>query len=438
MTKSNSKAFYKSRDWEAPLTSIEKGVPLVERAVPLDQVAAQNWNLLKGDLPLPVAVLREEALRSNSAWMRKFLSQAGVDIAPHGKTTLAPALFDLQIADGAWAITVSTSQHFTVAVQAGFTRIFMANQLVGAGSIRDVLMGLKTKPNIEFFCLVDNKSNVAALAAAIRDIGLSRPLNVLVELGYQGGRTGSRTIEEAVEVARAVAENADALCLAGIEGFEGLLRNDGTPEVIAQIEALLSGMGRLAELVDTENLYGRPEVLLSAGGSSYFDLVATALKKVRLSRPTRVVIRSGCYITHDSHMYVRARDALARRDPGVAAIGELQPALEVWAAVQSRSEPAKAIISMGKRDVSYDDPPIALKWFRPGVHKTPQPAPEGLAVEKLNDQHCHLRIPNDSPLQVGDLLGFGISHPCLTFDKWRILHLVDSAYQVTDTIRTYF
>ncbi|WP_298723711.1 amino acid deaminase [uncultured Ferrovibrio sp.] len=435
---SNSKIHYKIRDWEAPLTTIEKGVPFLEQPLPLDQVGDRKWSLLAGDLPLPVAVLREQALLNNSTWMRRFLAQTGVDIAPHGKTTLAPALFDLQIADGAWAITVSTSQHFTLAVRSGFTRILMANQLIGAGSIRDVLRGLKANPDVEFFCLVDSKENVAALASAAREIGLARPLNALVELGYQGGRTGCRTVEEAIEVARQVAAESEALCLSGIEGFEGLLRNDGTPEVLAQIEALLAGMGRLAEMADAENLYGRPEVLLSAGGSSYFDLVATALKKVRLSRPTRVIIRSGCYITHDSHMYVRARHALARRSPGVAAIGDLQPALEVWAAVQSRPEAAKAIISMGKRDISYDDPPIALKWLRPGLHTSPQPAPAGLVVEKLNDQHCHLRLPEDSPLQVGDLVGFGISHPCLTFDKWRVLHLVDEAYQVTGSIRTYF
>lgn len=438
MTKDTDIVLGASRPWEAPLTALEKGVPALSAPLPLDQVAAQGWNILAEDVPLPAAILHERALRANSAWMRGYLEQTGASIAPHGKTSMAPALYDLQVSDGAWAITVSTPQHFAVARAFGYSRIFMANQLVGRRGIADVIDGLKASPELVFYCLVDDVANVAALASAVRDRGLDRPLNVLVELGYEGGRTGCRSVEVALRVARAVAEQKDALNLAGIEGFEGLLRNDGAPEIIAQVNALLDGMLALAETAEAEGLLGAGEVLLSAGGSSYYDLVAAKLSKAKLERPFRVLIRSGCYITHDSHMYVRARDAMARRDPALAATGSLQHALEVWAYVQSRPESCKAIIGFGKRDTSYDDPPVALKWYRPGLHDNPQPVPPGHAVQRLNDQHCHLEIPADSPLQVGDMLGFGISHPCLTFDKWRVMHLVDEEYTVTGSIRTYF
>lgn len=428
----------KPRDWEAPLTRVEKGVPASEMPLPLDQVPARGWRLLAEDLPLPVAVLREKALRSNSAWMRDYLGMAGVSLAPHGKTSMAPGLFDLQIQDGAWAITVSTPHQFSVAREFGYSRIFMANQLVGRRAIADVIDGLEASPEIQFFCIVDDVKNVEALAEAVQARGLNRPLNVLVELGYEGGRTGCRTVSAALDVARAVASRRGALRLAGIEGFEGLLRNDGAAEVIAQVEALLAGMVELAETAEREGLFDDGEVLLSAGGSAYYDLVSARLSSARLGRPSRVLIRSGCYITHDSHMYVRARKALAERDPALAATGELTHALEVWAYVHSRPESQKAIIGFGKRDASYDDPPLALTWFRPGLHTAPQQLPTGYDVQRLNDQHCHLSIPADSPLQVGDMIGFGISHPCLTFDKWRILHLVDEDYRVTGSLRTYF
>ncbi|WP_346891239.1 amino acid deaminase [uncultured Roseibium sp.] len=438
MTEKTNHLLGAARPWEAPLTGLEKGVPAGQGGVPLHQVGAQGWNLLAEDLPLPVAVLRERALRANSAWMQQYLGQAGVSIAPHGKTSMAPALFDLQVRDGAWAITVSTPQHFAVAREFGYSRIFMANQLVGRRGIADVIDGLKASPDLEFFCLVDDADNVAVLAETVRKRGFDRPLNVLVELGYQGGRTGCRTLPEALAVARTVASAPDALRLAGIEGFEGLLRNDGTPEVLSQVDALLRGMVTLAETAEQEGLFGDGEVLLSAGGSSYYDLVAARLSTARLKHPYRVLIRSGCYITHDSHMYVRAREALSRRDPELAATGELAHALEVWAYVQSRPERQKAIVGFGKRDASYDDPPVALKWFRPGTHEKPVSMPDGHVVQRLNDQHCHLQIPEESPLRVGDMIGFGISHPCLTFDKWRVLHLVDERYRVTGSIRTYF
>ena len=427
------------RPWEAPLTSLEKGVPALEAPLPLADVAAQGWRLLAEDLPLPAAVIRERELRANSEWMRRFLLANQAGIAPHGKTTMAPALFDLQIADGAWAITVSTPHQFRVALAFGYRRIFMANQLVGRRAIADTVAALASAPEVEFFCLVDDPAHVAALAAAVRAGGMRHPLNVLVELGYAGGRTGCRTVGEALELARQVAAAAPALRLAGIEGFEGLIRGDGAPDNMAQVVALLDGMVALAEAADAEGLLAE-EAILSAGGSAYFDIVAQKLGAAALSVPRRVLIRSGCYITHDSVLYVRAQEALRRRDPDLAdAGGGLRAALEVWAYVQSRPEPGRAIVGFGKRDISYDDLPLPLRWYRPGQEDpAPREMPPGHRVLRLNDQHCHLEIPPDSPLRVGDMLGFGIGHPCLTFDKWRVMHLVDDDYRVTGSFRTYF
>jgi D-serine dehydratase len=116
----------------------------------------------------------------------------------------------------------------------------------------------------------------------------------------------------------------------------------------------------------------------------------------------------------------------------------LQAALEVWAYVQSRPDPVKAIIGMGKPDISYDDPPVALSWFRLGAMTAPRPIPGGHQVVRLNDQRCHLTTPEDSPLAVGDMVAFGISHPCLAFDKWRLIRLVDDDYRALSSIRTYF
>ncbi|RFC68921.1 MULTISPECIES: amino acid deaminase [Mesorhizobium] len=438
MTKPQANAVHAPRPWEAPLTSIDKGAPALAAPVPLSEIAAQKWNVLAEDLPLPAAVIRQDALLHNSQWMRNFLDDSRAFIAPHGKTTMAPALFDLQIADGAWGITVATPHQFQVAAAFGYKRIFMANQVIGRRAMADIVETLNAHPDIEFFCLVDDLSNAEALAQAVRSGNAKRPLNVLVELGYAGGRTGCRTVERALALARKVHAMRDALDLAGIEGFEGLIKNDGSPEALAQVGQLLDGMVTLAETADNEGLFSADEVLLSAGGSAYYDVVARKLGAAKLARAKRVLIRSGCYITHDSVLYARAQEALRVREPALAnAGGGLQAALEIWAYVQSRPEPGKAIIGFGKRDISYDDLPLALKWFRPGM-AAPSTVPTGHTVLRLNDQHCHLEIPENSPLVVGDMIGFGISHPCLTFDKWRVMHLVDENYQVTASFRTYF
>ena len=45
--------------------------------IALRDIGSQGWNLLREDLPLPLAVLRESALAHNGDWMRRFLEASG-------------------------------------------------------------------------------------------------------------------------------------------------------------------------------------------------------------------------------------------------------------------------------------------------------------------------------------------------------------------------
>lgn len=425
---------------DLPLSSLDKGVPPMSGPTPIKEVAAKHWNLLREDLPLPVAVLRDKAVRDNSAWMRSFLGDAGAVLSPHGKTTMCPALFDLQLADGAWAITVSTLHQIQVARSFGVKRIFLANQLIGRQAIDFVIGELAADSSFEFLFLADSQENVRAIADAARKARSNRPLQVLVELGYPGGRTGCRSRDEALDLARYIESTEGLLVLRGIEGFEGLLKGADNGATLKLVENFVGQMVSLARLCDAENLFAADPIILSAGGSAFYDVVVEGLGAAALSRPSMVLVRSGCYITHDSVLYAKAVDALRERNPELAnARGGLTPALEVWAYVQSRPETEKLIAGLGKRDVSYDDQPVALTWFRPGSGmEKPQKLSPDHTVMRLNDQHCHMTIPAGSPLKVGDMVGFGISHPCLTFDKWRVLHVVDENYQVISSVRTYF
>jgi D-serine dehydratase len=425
---------------DAPLSSLEKGVPPMGAELPMTEVAKQGWNILREDLPLPVAVLKEGALLHNSEWMKSFLAKGGAYLAPHGKTTMSPALFDLQLADGAWAITVSTPHQIQVARGFGYQRIFLANQLVGARAIDYIIAELGRDSEFEFLFLVDSAENVEMIAQAARNANLQRPVEVLVEIGYTGGRTGCRSIEEALQLARAVHQTDGVIVLRGIEGFEGLLKGSDNATTLELVRGFLDKMLSLAHACDGENLFGADLIILSAGGSSFYDVVVEKLGSAGLSKPSMVLVRSGCYITHDSVLYAKAVQALRERNPILAdEHGGLTPALEVWAYVQSRPEAEKLIAALGKRDISYDDQPVPLVWFRPGsAMESPQPLSPGHVVTRLNDQHCHVTVPQDTPLKVGDMIGFGISHPCLTFDKWRVMHVVDDNYQINSSIRTYF
>jgi D-serine dehydratase len=421
-----------------PVPPTTKGWPAVAGALPLGEVGRQGWNLLREDLPLPVAVLKGSALARNSRWMRGFLEHFDVRLCPHGKTTMAPQLFARQLGDGAWGITVATVQQLMVCRRFGVPRVLMANQLVGRQAVRAVLAELQADPGFEFLCLVDSLDGVEILRRELEQMPLGRPFEVLLEGGIAGGRAGCRSGGAALAVARAVAAVPE-LALVGIEGFEDVV--GGSPaDVEGKIATFLADLVDLARACARENLFAPGPVILSAGGSKYFDQVTRAFRGADLDRPVEVVLRSGCYLSHDSRIYTDAFARLRARTPEVERLGEgLAPALELWATVQSTPEPGLAIATMGKRDVSHDvDLPLARQWFRPGLHRRPQDLGPGFQVIGLYDQHTCIGVPADSPLEVGDLVSFGISHPCTTFDKWRLLYVVDDDYTVTEAIRTFF
>lgn len=416
----------------------DKGLPITE---PLRQgaIGVQGWNVLHADTSFPVAVLKTAALKHNLEWMRRFCEHHGVLLAPHGKTTISPQLFGAQLANGAWGITLASATQVQVAHRFGVRRVLLANQLIAPADIKAILALLHGDPDFACVVLADSLAGVARLAQAVEAHPLQRPLPVLVELGLAGKRAGCRTPEEALTVARAIA-GAPGLLLAGFEGYEGLLVTDARAADLRAVDAFLAQLVALAQSADDEGLFTGSEILLSAGGSSYFDLVARGFAKLgSLSKPVKAILRSGCYLTSDHGLYQRhIRELNAREDEEEG----LRPALEVWSMVQSRPEPNLAILTMGKRDASYDaDLPTPLCWHRPGPG-TPHALPAGAAIVKMNDQHAYLRLPEAHPLcselAVGDLVGCGISHPCTTFDKWKLLLEVDDSYAVRGAINTFF
>ena len=416
-----------------------KGLALTE---PIHQgaIGVQGWNVLHGDTGLPVALLKLSALRHNMEWMRAFCARHGVSLAPHGKTTMSPQLFGAQLDNGAWGITLAAAHQVQVAHRYGVRRVLLANQLVARADLRAVLHLLRGDPDFVCYVLADSLAGVALLAEAAAEQGLARPLPVLVELGLSGKRAGCRTPEQALTVARAI-EGAPGLVLAGFEGYEGLLVSDDHAADVRAVDAFLAQLAALVAGADDEGLFGVPEIIVSAGGSAYFDLVATALSGLgKLSRPLRPVLRSGCYLTSDHGMYerhLRQLDARSSVAPGAG----LRPALEIWSAVLSRPEPGLAILTMGKRDASHDAGlPRPLLRHRPGPG-APEALPPGCTIVKMNDQHAYLHLPEGPVrelLAVGDLVGCGISHPCTTFDKWPLLLAVDDDYAVRGAFNTVF
>jgi D-serine dehydratase len=413
-----------------------KGIPGGTAPFRLGDIGKKGWNVLREDTNFPIAVLKQSALTHNSHWMRDFLLRSHAVIAPHGKTTMAPQLFSKQMEDGAWAITLATPQQIQVARDFGFSRIVMANQLVGKQAIRYVLDELRRDPALDFYCLVDSEAGVRQLADAARAANVGRPLQVLLEGGMPGVRTGVRDRATGLAVARAVKQAEPFLALRGVEGFEGLA-GGSRAEAEAAVRTFLDLLVDLAHDCEREGLFAPGEIILTAGGSAFYDMVLARFTHAGLTRPARVLIRSGCYLSHDSARYRRAFADIVDRTPDAATGGGLVPALEVWAYVQSRPEPEKILLTLGARDTQSDEMPVPQTWYRAGM-AAPAPVPPGHRSTNMNDQHTHMAVPADSPLQVGDLVSFGVSHPCLTFDKWQVVYVVDDAYTIISAVRTFF
>jgi D-serine dehydratase len=412
-----------------------KGYPGHWPSLPLKEVGRQGWSALRGDLPLPLAVLKNSALEHNLSWMRDFCATRGLDIAPHGKTTMSPELYARQLAAGAWGISFATVFQAGVGARHGVPRILIANQVMQAADLDTLSALLHQWPGLRVYFLVDSQGQLELIEQWRHSRASSTVFDVLLELGIAGKRTGCRDAIEALDLSRAIRRSA-AVRLCGLECYEGGLATCQHEQDRASVDALMDRLQQLALACEAEDLFETDEVLITAGGSAIFDLVAQHLKP-RLRRPSRGILRSGCYLTHDHVHYRQMLHCVGQR---LSLRETLRPALEVLSCVQSCPEPGLALLTMGKRDVSYDlDLPVPLWRCTDRSAGTTTPAPADWTITALNDQHAYLRYsdPARAP-RLGEVVGSGISHPCTTFDKWRWMPVVDDTYTVIDAVSLHF
>ncbi len=417
-----------------------RGVPPGTGAFPAADIAERNWRPADGAMALPVLTLDEAAFLRNRDLMLAYARSAGVEIAPHAKTPMAPDLTRLIIDAGAWGATVADIRQASVMLRAGLSRLILANEVGGAGGARRLAQLVAAWPKAELYVFADSVGAVYALADAWREQTSLSPLRVLVEVG--AGRAGARSLSEALEVVSAVRAAGGRLTLAGVAAYEGSATQP-TPD---ETEEAISGLIKLSvELLRDVRERTEPDapLIITAGGSMFFDEVVAAIKPAIAADPhTTLVIRSGVIFFHDHGVYDRAMAAIDRRNgfsiDGAAreARGAFRPALRVWAEVLSRPEPELAICGMGKRDVSFDEGlPIVLAVHRGGQALA---STANARVVKLNDQHAFLNLARGDDMMVGDVVEFGISHPCTCLDRYRFIFGVDERGVVRHAFPTYF
>lgn len=409
---------------------LNKGLGFLEKPSALNELASRGWNLLREDMSLPCAVLYDDRMRHNLDWMRRFIASYDMKLAPHGKTTMAPKLFAKQLESGAWGITLATAHQTAVAHAHGVRRVLMANELVGRENMA-IIARLLRDTAFEFYCLVDSPELVDQLGSYFVERGLR--LRVLLELGATGGRTGAREEAQLDAILLALSRWNASLSLCGIEIYEGVLDDEAT------IRSFLRRAVAVTRRLLAEKRFAQEPAILSGAGSSWYDVVAEEFSSAGFGEAVEIILRPGCYLTHDIGAYREAQSKILQRNPIAREMRSgLLPALQVWAYVLSIPEPERAIIGLGKRDVAFDlGLPIPAVHFRPGA-AGPARVASHWTTTKLMDQHAYMQIHPGDDLRVGDMIGFDISHPCCTFDKWRVIPIVNEEYDVTDVVETFF
>ncbi|MFJ3907360.1 amino acid deaminase [Streptomyces vinaceus] len=416
---------------DEPLDHRFKGLPPdAQRAgLTVGQLAAEKRDLYGGGFTTPVLTLDAEALEHNLTALGAYAARHGLAFAPHGKTCMAPQLFERQLEHGAWGITAAVPHQARVYRAFGIRRIFLANELVDPAALRWVAAELAADPGFRFVCYVDSVRGVQLMDRALQ--GQPQVVDVVVELGAgEGARTGARTDEDCRAVADAVAGTA-TLRLVGIAGYEAEVPG-ADPE---SVHAYLRRMTALAVEFDRAGRFAPDldEIVVSAGGSAWFDAVADVFAELpELSRPVLKLLRSGAYVSHDHGWYTRLTPF--NRVPEE---GGLRPAFRLWTQVVSRPSPTQAFVNAGKRDIAYDLGLPEAELVRDALTGEERPA-TGVRVVKLSDQHAWLETDSEQDVQVGDWVALGMSHPCTIFEKWPLIPVVEADGTVTDYVRTFF
>ncbi len=411
-----------------------KGMPSEAFGSTVAEFLAQRPQLFDSGFVGPVLTLDAPAMDHNLRTMARWCAQHQLQLAPHGKTTMAPQLFQQQLAHGAWGVTAATISQLRVYRAFGVQRVLFANQLLDEPGLAWLARELDADPDFSFSCLVDSAAGVELMDEVLSRHQTTRPVDVLVELGRPGGRSGTRTRAEAHRVAAAVADSS-RLRLVGAAGYEGALASDVDNRALAVIDEYAGELRRLVfELAEQGRFADTPEVIVTCGGSAYFDQVAEALTGPwPEGLPVVPVLRSGAYIVHDDGFY-RTRSPFSRQHRLAGHEEPFRPAMRIWARVTSAPEPGLALATMGRRDVSFDQDlpePQLLRTREGALHEL-----TGCRVTALADQHAFIAT-GDHQLRPGDWIGFGLSHPCTVFDKWPLIPVVEGE-TVIDLVRTFF
>ena len=196
---------------------------------------SSGWSLLSEEISFPAAVINQEALMNNAKWMQTFSERANVKFAPHGKTTMSPELFNIQLQQGCWGMSLATVPQVVTAYRSGIKRIILANQLIGLRHF-EIIAELLAEGDLELYCFVDSIENAKSLGQYFSDKNVK--LNILLEIGVIGGRCGWRDTDSIMQLCDVIAQ-FKCLQICGVSFYEGVIHGENaTNDIISFVKSI--------------------------------------------------------------------------------------------------------------------------------------------------------------------------------------------------------
>ena len=396
-------------------------MPIAAQGSSIADFLATKPNLFTSDFQFPIMILRDSSLENNIKRMASYCKSLGFELAPHVKTSMSPQISQRQLDAGAWALTVANFSQASMMYASGFNRLIIGNEVVEPTSIAEIAK-INGSGAGQIIFYIDSLAGLKIAQDSITNVADAK-LNVFMEIGAVGARTGIRDLELLKIILAEIAKD-ERIYVRGVSGFEGVVPGGNRDsDGIEKLRIFLRHIVAAAKI--TAPFIREDKIIISGGGSSFFDYVAEEFAKYE--GDAQFILRSGGYVSHDHIGYENMYPFMGAPDSE-----RFYPALELWARVLSVPEADLAMLNYGKRDAGNDlhNPLPILK-----LGKKPE-AFRG-EIEKLNDQHAFMKI-SPGTVAVGDIIGCGISHPCTNFDKWRLLPLVNDNYDVIDLVHTHF
>ena len=426
------------------IDSAVKGIKDIDK-IKIQDIKKQKWNILKEDVQFPILTIKKSFFNKNILSMHKYVKANKVFLAPHIKTSMSPQIIQQIFNLGCWGFTVANNQQLSVLLKMGIRKIIFANLITNQSNIDNLFQLINQYKDIQIYICVDSIFGINLLKTLSKKLNFNRVIKILIEVGYQNSRSGIRNIKSLNKILDSLRILPVNFKISGILFYEGASAVNNYSISLKRVEKCIKLAFNCLNFLISNNIINNKECIISGGGSEYFDLVVDSFKKNKKNKNFKFVIRPGSYIAYGHGYYLSSlnkindRKKIIIKNKKINATDLFQPSLELWAHVISQQDSGKAILNFGKRDVSFDlGYPIPLLVYRNGkiLHKSPYD--KNIVVYKLNDQHAFIKFSKNYNIEVGDLVKFGVSHPCITIDKWKIFYMINDNNTIVEAFKTFF